>query len=305
MIKIYIYTLLLLLALSFQGYAINSFEMSREKNRQSKTQATNTPSNAAKEIINNIVNQVGLKPNFEIRAAKISNAAAVNYGGKRYILYDPDFMNKIQTAAKTDWAAISILAHEIAHHLNGHTMLSRGSSHPSLELEADEFSGFVLRKMGASLSDAQMAMKIMSEDTESSTHPGRKSRMIAIAKGYNTANDQILAASNPPTDDQVQEQAKAVVVNNSENVLSGSQILSEVHFKTMPDRRFFLTRKLDFVEVTEEGVQKLGKLVKENDNNIVLSIQTDTRRLKFRLSTKGLIYNDHKSIVGYLKNPSA
>lgn len=294
MIKKYLYSLVLL-AFSFNGYTNSTSDLISQNY---------TPSNAAKEIIINIVNQVGLKPNFEIRAAKISNAAAVNYGGKRYILYDPDFMNKIQTAAKTDWAAISILAHEIGHHLNGHTMLSQGSNHPTLELEADEFSGFVLRKMGASLSDAQMAMKILSEDKNSPTHPGRSSRLTAIAKGYNTANEQILAAANPPSDNQIQEPATSIAVNNSENELSRSQILSEVYFKSMPDRRFYLTKKMDFVEVNEEGVQKLGELVKEN-NNIVLSIQKDAKRLKFRLSPKGLIYNDHRSVVGYLKNPSA
>ncbi|MDQ3535130.1 MAG: membrane-binding protein, partial [Bacteroidota bacterium] len=83
------------------------------------------------------MNVVGLKPNFEIRPADIYNAAAVNYGGKRFILYDPAFMANIQNATQTDWAAISILAHEIGHHLNGHTMMTKGGN-PALELEADE-----------------------------------------------------------------------------------------------------------------------------------------------------------------------
>ncbi len=109
------------------------------------------------------MNVVGLKPNFELKAAKIKNAATVNYAEKRYILYDPGFINTIINATNTDWAAISILAHEIGHRLNGHTMLTKGGS-PELELEADEFSGFVLRKLGASLDEAQRAMKMISNE---------------------------------------------------------------------------------------------------------------------------------------------
>jgi hypothetical protein len=104
----------------------------------------------AKAIVSRITDAVGLKPNFEIKAGQVDNAAALVYRGKRYIMYNPRFINSISAAVKTDWAGISILAHEVGHHLNGHTITNEGSA-PSLELEADEFSGYVLRKMGASL----------------------------------------------------------------------------------------------------------------------------------------------------------
>ncbi|MFL9845731.1 M48 family metalloprotease [Flavobacterium rhizosphaerae] len=100
-----------------------------------------------------IMSVIGLKPNFELRVANVPNAAAVVIKNKRYILYNPKFMNQINKASGTNWAAISILAHEIGHHLNGHTLDNVGSR-PQTELEADEFSGFVLRKMGATLPDA-------------------------------------------------------------------------------------------------------------------------------------------------------
>ena len=38
---------------------------------------------------------------------------------------------------------MTLLAHEVGHHLNGHT-IHRGGSTPELELEADEFAGFIL-----------------------------------------------------------------------------------------------------------------------------------------------------------------
>ena len=148
------------------------------------------PDASASEVIRQIMQVVGLKPNFEIRAANVPNAAAVVLEGKRYILYNRRFMNAINTVSGTDWAAISILAHEIGHHLNGHTIDGQGSR-PEIELEADEFSGFVLSKMGATLADAQAAMNAAASLKASHTHPARRDRLIAIAGGWNNATNQM------------------------------------------------------------------------------------------------------------------
>src|SRR4051812_37132749 len=75
-------------------------------------------SDEARTIIEEIVSIVGLKPNFEIRSADIPNAAAVNFKNKRYILYNPRFVDELNKSAKSRWASVSILAHEIGHHLN-------------------------------------------------------------------------------------------------------------------------------------------------------------------------------------------
>ena len=159
----------------------------------------------AKTMIEDIIAVIGLKPNFEVQAGDVDNAAAVIYEGKRYILYNPDFINRLNTAAGNKWASISILAHEIGHHLNGHTLDNIGSR-PDKELEADEFSGFVMRRMGATLADAQAAMKIAADYKPSLTHPGQADRLTAIATGWNTAdkqqNGKDLAKTNPLKDDK-------------------------------------------------------------------------------------------------------
>ncbi len=142
--------------------------------------------NGAVEVISQILSVIGLKPNFEIRAANVPNAAAVMLNGTRYILYNPKFMSAINNASGNNWAGISIIAHEIGHHLNGHT-LQKGGSRPDLELEADEFSGFVLKKLGASISDAQAAMSIAASQHSSHTHPAKRDRLAAIARGWNNA----------------------------------------------------------------------------------------------------------------------
>src|SRR3712207_757081 len=67
-------------------------------------------SNEANSVIRQIMEVVGLKPRFEIKAANVDNAAAVIYNNKRYILYSQNFISQIHRATQTDWAAISILA---------------------------------------------------------------------------------------------------------------------------------------------------------------------------------------------------
>lgn len=139
---------------------------------------------APTDVIREITDAVGLKARFELRATReVDNAAAVVYDGKRFLLYNPDFLAAVNRAGHTDWAGISILAHEMGHHLNGHT-LRAGGSQPADELEADEFSGFVLRKLGASLAQAQAAMASVSDDQGSATHPGRTPRLAAIGQGW-------------------------------------------------------------------------------------------------------------------------
>lgn len=104
----------------------------------------------ANEAVQKIVTYTGLQPNFLVKAANVPNAMAVIQGNQRLILYSQEFMMRVRKSTSTDWAAISIMAHEIGHHLQGHTLLA-GGSRPSIELEADKYSGFVLYNMGATI----------------------------------------------------------------------------------------------------------------------------------------------------------
>jgi hypothetical protein len=159
---------------------------------------------SAQKVVKKIMSVIGLKPNFELRAANVPNAAAVMLNGKRFILYNPNYMNKINASTGSNWAAISIFAHEIGHHLNGHTLDNVGSR-PQTELDADEFSGFVMHKMGAPLEDAQAVMALISSIKGSHTHPPKKDRLAFIATGWNNAG--------PDTDNTAQPET-AVVKND-------------------------------------------------------------------------------------------
>lgn len=149
----------------------------------------------AESAVRRIMKYTGLPANFIIKAADVPNAEAViprqnngNIYPKRLILYNQLFMTRVKNMTHTDWAAISILAHEIGHHLSGHTLETTGSR-PPIELEADRFSGFILAKMGASLDEALIAINTITSDQPSTTHPGRQSRLAAITNGYKAAHE--------------------------------------------------------------------------------------------------------------------
>jgi hypothetical protein len=131
----------------------------------------------------------------------INNAVAVSYKGVRYILYDTEFMSMLSSNT-SNWTNLFILAHEVGHHVNGHSLdlvLYAGDivDAPELEkkrqqeLEADEFAGFVLAKLGASLTQTTSSVsKLSNLDDTYSTHPKRDKRVNAIRKGYYRRSDK-------------------------------------------------------------------------------------------------------------------
>jgi hypothetical protein len=52
------------------------------------------------------------------------------------------------------------------------------------ELEADEFSGFLIFRMGATLQEAQLVASEYAQNWETPTHPARDQRLAAIARGW-------------------------------------------------------------------------------------------------------------------------
>jgi hypothetical protein len=265
----------------------------------------------ARDIIKEIIDVVGLKPRFEVReSTEVPNAAAVIYNGKRYILYNAQFVASVNNAVKTDWAAVSILAHEIGHHLNGHTLI-RGGSNPTDELEADEFSGFVLRKMGATLPQAQAAIAALTDESYSATHPGRSSRLTAISTGWQNANGQILANAKPSTkptppviaqaENPEQPVATKPVVRKQATAagLDSRSILGKVTFEAAPRERFYVTTRYNLVRVTDDGIEVIGKLTRTNNSEVPFMFESDYFQSLY-LTQEGTIVNRRGQRVGFV-----
>lgn len=152
------------------------------------------PDIEAEHTIEKIMKLVSLPSNFIIKAANVDNAVATiiptdSLNLKRFILYNPTFMESVKLTTGNDFSGWSILAHEIGHHLSGHTLGGTGDSHKQ-ELEADEFSGYVMYKMGATLKQAQSAINKFCSEEGSISHPPKSARLTAVATGwYNAKNN--------------------------------------------------------------------------------------------------------------------
>ncbi|MEO0041481.1 MAG: hypothetical protein RL329_929 [Bacteroidota bacterium] len=152
------------------------------------------------KTIRDIVAINGVAKKFEvIQCNGLKNCFATNLPGiksgtlKRYIFYDHEFLYDVQKQTGNTWSWQSILAHEIAHHLNG-DVLEGGS--PQDELQADYFSGFVMFKLGCpSLAEAQSAMSYLQSEEGNVSHPGRARRLESIRSGWMAAKN---GTNTPP-----------------------------------------------------------------------------------------------------------
>jgi hypothetical protein len=272
--------------------------------RWTTTPANNLGSAAeGRQMIQEVIDVVGLKPNFEIQTANIPNAAAIVYGGKRYILYNPDFISQLTKATGNKWAAVSVLAHEIGHHLNGHTLSGNGSQ-PQLELDADEFSGFVLRKMGANIQQAQAALKIAAQQRATTTHPAQYDRLAAIEKGWKHADDQMAGRNTvAKVEEPVYQQPNPVYTQPRvarQTVIDERNIIGLVRFIADPQSSYYVTTRYNLVKVQNNQISAIGKLAKLNSAQFPYMIY-DESNTQLLVDAGGNILTKRGQKVGFLK----
>ena len=124
-------------------------------------------------------------------------------GIRRVINYDPLFLQEIERQTD-EWGPIWVMAHEIAHHLLGHTVFGAGSNPPD-ELDADFYSGFILNRMGADLEQAQAGVRLIASPEGSLSHPPRDNRLEAIALGWHKAGEGLVARADHALEDLREE----------------------------------------------------------------------------------------------------
>lgn len=142
------------------------------------------PDSQIDAVIKDICQHIGLTCNFDAFPARVPNAMAYMIDGKRVIMYNPEFIDKVQHGkGQPSWATLSVLVHEIGHHLLGHMFVNDGNF-PARELEADKFSGFMLYRMGSTLNEAKENIRTMAQENETPSHPGRSRRLLGIDEGW-------------------------------------------------------------------------------------------------------------------------
>ena len=158
--------------------------------------------------IEKIVSSVSIPNNFKLMECEdINNCYATIISGERYIIYDKEFLDRV--SEKTNhWGEIWFLAHEIGHHISGHTISNvnyrkvnelnkekTNAEKRKMELEADKFAGSVIARLGGSIQDATMPIRLMPNPSLNSTHPQTKDRVNSIILGYNNAKKSNLNAT--------------------------------------------------------------------------------------------------------------
>jgi len=282
----------------------------------------------AEDAVNKILSVIGVSQKPILQAcSNINNAVAAVYKGKRYVLYDREFMNSLTRGANKYWANMFILAHEIGHHVNGHSLdillYANDIIDPKSltvkreqELEADEFAGFVLTKLGANFSDISNVLlnlpKINNENR--STHPSKDKRIAAVKKGFGESNmynieERKLNYSITLNNDEYESLGWDNIITKPKeqklkNISDPFDRLAIINDDDIPDERNtiwgfgqFIDNKIndqykkpklifEINKITGEKIDNYNNLfLKLNDNffvqNIVLSIQDSISNNKF------------------------
>ncbi len=140
-------------------------------------------------IVHEISATMGIQDMPMVMSGNIDNAMACIFNGKRALIYSPEFIATMQKGGPDKWVVYSILSHELGHHFNGHT--SMGSDNLWMqELQADYYAGFVTAKKGATLAEAEEALKQCEKmnprlaQTGTPTHPPIADRLKETEKGW-------------------------------------------------------------------------------------------------------------------------
>ena len=138
------------------------------------------------DVVEKIKESIGINTPFDvfITADEDNAFATIGENGRRIILADHMFLVQLNKDSGTQWGAISILAHEIGHHIAG---FSRRSTKLEGELDADYWSGYALQKLGASKNAATKGIMKYGTEGDTNSHPNKYSRASAIEKGWEDA----------------------------------------------------------------------------------------------------------------------
>ena len=81
----------------------------------------------AGSIVKGMLDSIRWQENFRLQEQNgINNAYATIIRNTRWIVYDNDFLENLDTYAATKWASISVLAHEMGHHYYNHVVTGTG-----------------------------------------------------------------------------------------------------------------------------------------------------------------------------------
>lgn len=178
----------------------------------------------ADQYIQDMLEVAGLPMNFVVQKIPyIKNAIAyMDSTGTRYILYDNKFLNSL-VSDSTNTEFVTVLSHEIGHHLAGHTLNLENYFNPDSceywcnpssnkysvkkkvsfcseylsnsrknETEADVIAGYLMARLNYDISNVKNTFNQLPSvlDEKLSTHPSLQTRISSIDRGYAIAKEK-------------------------------------------------------------------------------------------------------------------
>lgn len=140
----------------------------------------------ARELVRQILSAVESNPNFQLRASNVATVTAGISGDTRIVLYN-QFLFGAENKGRMKWINLAILAHQIGHHVNKHSLVKDAEQRKAMELEADRFSAYVLFKLGASAEQAAYALETDDALNQPANYPSRSNRVDSIIAVWHSA----------------------------------------------------------------------------------------------------------------------
>ncbi len=265
----------------------------------------------AEDAVNKILSVIGASQKPVLQAcSNINNAVAAVYKGQRYILYDREFMNSLTAGSNKYWSNMFILAHEIGHHINGHSLdiilYANDVIDPKSleerrkqELEADEFAGFVLAKLGASLSQTSKVLSNLPSisNENSSTHPTKDKRITSVRIGFNKGEVKKEIVYKESSKKNELNLNQTVNSNWTYNFVTKKNTFFPPLFKEqVENREIEIGRKLDPFELKE--VRNIYPLLIKETFAIGKSFRNDDKVEEIKLKIKQTKYFNKNGKVG-------
>jgi hypothetical protein len=135
------------------------------------------------QVVEQIKMKLAIRASFDVYiAAQEDNAFATVANGRKILVVDVGFLEKLNRIARTEWGAIQVIAHEIGHHIAGFS----ANRHRS-ELNADYWSGQSLQRLGSAKAAATSAILTVGTEMDTPSHPNKHRRAATIERGWDDA----------------------------------------------------------------------------------------------------------------------
>lgn len=225
------------------------------------------------KIIKDVMNLIGI-PNsdIEIRTTTSFGAFSVITRNcrRRVFLYNEAFFDSVYSVTKSYEPIKSICFHEIAHHLYRHPLKSRWEAHFH-ELEADRYSGFQMRLIGATLEESIAAIESFGNETTSQSHPEKSLRINEIKAGYIDASLSVFKDSTLiKTDSIIQVNELLIAFQEVEKENKGFNKFNKENFEK--DSTFSFENVFN-----QPAYSILGKILIVNEANEVFDLATNEK----------------------------